>query len=169
MFLDTPPAAGYHVDAFYQGSRPEQPSAAPTAFVLKGKITTHNDRASINTFPSPSLRAPSVLTESENDGNSPGDEMIPPELDELCAREAGTFSGDGYPRPVPPTSFLDKMAALGVKQALAVAPDVTSAKAALTDIELFLRGPSRGKSGGYTGGPSNSISEHDRRTVFEKK
>jgi hypothetical protein len=83
--------------------------------------------------------------------------------------EAGTFYGDGYPCPVPPKSFLDKMAALGVKQALAVAPDVTSAKAALTDIELFLRGPSRGKSGGYTGGPSNSISEHDRRTVFEKK
>ncbi|KAJ7303599.1 hypothetical protein DFH08DRAFT_721984, partial [Mycena albidolilacea] len=42
------------------------------------------------------------------------------------------------------------MAALGVKQAVAIAPDVTSAKAALMDIELFLRGPSRGKSGGYT-------------------
>ncbi|KAJ7622725.1 hypothetical protein DFH06DRAFT_1009349, partial [Mycena polygramma] len=41
------------------------------------------------------------------------------------------------------------MATLGTKQALAVAPDITSAKAALTDIQLFLRGPSRGKSGGY--------------------
>ncbi|KAJ6518432.1 hypothetical protein DFH09DRAFT_939964, partial [Mycena vulgaris] len=41
------------------------------------------------------------------------------------------------------------MAALGIKQALAAAPDITSAKAALTDIKLVLRGPSRGKSGGY--------------------
>ncbi|KAJ7429553.1 hypothetical protein B0H11DRAFT_1767296, partial [Mycena galericulata] len=42
------------------------------------------------------------------------------------------------------------MAALGTKQALAAAPDITSAKAALMDIELVLRGPSRGKGGGYT-------------------
>ncbi|KAJ7107697.1 hypothetical protein C8R44DRAFT_637271, partial [Mycena epipterygia] len=41
------------------------------------------------------------------------------------------------------------MAVLGTKQFLAVAPDITSAKAALTDIELVLRGPSRGKGGGY--------------------
>ncbi|KAJ7229461.1 hypothetical protein C8J57DRAFT_1092564, partial [Mycena rebaudengoi] len=41
------------------------------------------------------------------------------------------------------------MAAIGVKQAVAVAPDISSAKAALTDMELVLRGPSRGKSGGY--------------------
>ncbi|KAJ7720467.1 hypothetical protein DFH07DRAFT_760847 [Mycena maculata] len=41
------------------------------------------------------------------------------------------------------------MAALGTKQFLAVAPDITSAQAALTDIQLVLRGPSRGKSGGF--------------------
>lgn len=70
-------------------------------------------------------------------------------MDELCVPDAGTFSGDGYPRPAPPKTFVEKMAALGTKQALAAAPDITSAKAALTDIELVLRGPSRGKSGGY--------------------
>ncbi|KAJ7605574.1 hypothetical protein FB45DRAFT_766748, partial [Roridomyces roridus] len=32
---------------------------------------------------------------------------------------------------------------------LAVAPDITSAKAALLDMEVTLRGPSRGKAGGY--------------------
>ncbi|KAJ7670285.1 hypothetical protein B0H17DRAFT_948860, partial [Mycena rosella] len=41
------------------------------------------------------------------------------------------------------------MAALGNKQALAAASDITSAKAALIDIELVLRGPSQGESGGY--------------------
>jgi hypothetical protein len=70
-------------------------------------------------------------------------------MDELCVPDAGTFSGDGYPRPTPPKTFVEKMAALRTKQALAAAPDITSAKAALTDIELVLRGPSRGKSGGY--------------------
>jgi hypothetical protein len=76
-------------------------------------------------------------------------EIVPPELDELCAADSGTFGGDGYPRPAPPKTFVEKMAAIGVKQAVAVAPDISSAKAALTDMELVLRGPSRGKSGGY--------------------
>ncbi|KAJ7075762.1 hypothetical protein C8R43DRAFT_1092969 [Mycena crocata] len=43
----------------------------------------------------------------------------------------------------PPQTFIEKMAALGTKQALAAAPDITSAKAALMDIQLLLRGPSR--------------------------
>ncbi|KAJ7656540.1 hypothetical protein B0H17DRAFT_1146195 [Mycena rosella] len=66
-----------------------------------------------------------------------------PELDELYAADAGVFTGDGYPRPAPPKTFLEKMAALGTKQALSAAPDITSAKAALVDIELVLRGLSR--------------------------
>ncbi|KAJ7308753.1 hypothetical protein DFH08DRAFT_719618, partial [Mycena albidolilacea] len=41
------------------------------------------------------------------------------------------------------------MAALGKRQLLAVAPGITAAKDALTDIQLVLRGPSRGVSGGY--------------------
>jgi hypothetical protein len=89
-----------------------------------------------------------MLADSDDD-NDLNSEIVPPELDELCAPEAGDFGGDGYPRPAPPKTFLEKMAALGTKQFLAVAPDITSAKAALTDIELVLRGPSRGKGGGY--------------------
>jgi hypothetical protein len=90
-----------------------------------------------------------MLAESDNDDDLDS-EIVPPELDELCATDAGAFAGDGYPRPAPPKTFIEKMAALGTKQALAAAPDITSAKAALMDIELVLRGPSRGKGGGYT-------------------
>ncbi|KAJ7083739.1 hypothetical protein B0H15DRAFT_802771 [Mycena belliarum] len=101
---------------------------------------------STHTFPTP--HPPSLLADSDNNEHL-DNEIISPELDELCAADAGAFVGDGYPRPVPPQTFVAKMAALGAKQALAVAPDITSAKAALTDIELVLRGKSRGKSGGY--------------------
>ncbi|KAJ6565098.1 hypothetical protein B0H10DRAFT_1965832 [Mycena sp. CBHHK59/15] len=150
---DTNPAAHYH--EFHQGSVPEPPTAAPFAFGLKGRLHLNNsqhtphqddDHASVHTFPTP--RAPSMLADSDDD-NDLNSEIVPPELDELCAPEAGDFGGDGYPRPAPPKTFLEKMAALGTKQFLAVAPDITSAKAALTDIELVLRGPSRGKGGGY--------------------
>jgi hypothetical protein len=103
--------------------------------------------ASIHTFPTP--RAPSLLAESDSDEHDLDSEIVPPELDELCAVEAGAFGGDGYPRPVPPKSFIEKMAGLGTKQILAVAPDITTASAALTDIQLVLRGPSRGKGGGF--------------------
>jgi hypothetical protein len=48
-----------------------------------------------------------------------------------------------------PKPLSKKMATLGTKQALAAAPSITSAATALTDIELVLRGPSRGKSGGF--------------------
>jgi hypothetical protein len=82
-----------------------------------------------------------MLAESDDD-NDLDSEVIPPELDELCAADAGAFGGDGYPRPAPPKTFIEKMAALGTKQALAATPDITSAKAALMDIELVLQGPS---------------------------
>ncbi|KAJ7732978.1 hypothetical protein B0H16DRAFT_1732494 [Mycena metata] len=143
--------------AFHQGSTPESPTAAPIAFQLKGKfppaentgasIHRDDDNTSTHTFPAP--RATSILAESDDDIDDLDDEIVPPEFDELCASDAGTFSGDGYPRPAPPKTFVQKMAALGTKQALAAAPDITSAGAALTDIELFLRGRSRGKSGGF--------------------
>ncbi|KAJ6617009.1 hypothetical protein B0H10DRAFT_1948692 [Mycena sp. CBHHK59/15] len=151
---DTNPA-GHYWSEFHQGSTPESPTGAPMAFGLKGKLFTANntgchppdsddDHTSIHTFPTP--HAPSVLAESdENDDLD--DEIVPPELDELCVPDAGTFGGDGYPCPAPPKTFVEKMAALGTKQALAAAPDITLAKAALTDIEPVLRGPSRGKSG----------------------
>jgi hypothetical protein len=45
-------------------------------------------------------RAPSILTESDNDDDG-DNEIVAPELDELCAADAGTFGGDGYPRPAP--------------------------------------------------------------------
>ncbi|KAJ6519197.1 hypothetical protein C8R45DRAFT_918270 [Mycena sanguinolenta] len=138
--------ADYHTSVFHQGSTPESPTAAPMAFKLRGKLTRlhhdSNDQASIHTFPTPD--APSMLAESDDD-----EEIIPPEFDELCAPEAGSFLGDGYPRSAPSKSFLEKMAALGAKQILAVAPDITSASAALVDMELTLRGPSRGAGGGY--------------------
>lgn len=85
----------------------------------------------------------------ESDDDEGDDEIVPPSFDELCAPEAGNFAGDGYPRPAPSKSFLEKMAALGTKQILAVAPDITTARAALIDIRLVLRGESRGVSGGY--------------------
>ncbi|KAJ7472041.1 hypothetical protein FB451DRAFT_1521447 [Mycena latifolia] len=152
VFLEDPNPAAQYQSEFHQGSMPEPPTGAPMAFKLVGKFTANNtgyhddDNTSIHTFPTP--RAPSMLAESD-DNDDLDNEIIPPELDELCAAEAGAFGGDGYPRPAPPKTFVEKMAALGAKQALAAAPDITSAKAALTDIELVLRGPSRGKSGGY--------------------
>ncbi|KAJ6629734.1 hypothetical protein B0H10DRAFT_2184301 [Mycena sp. CBHHK59/15] len=158
VFLeDSDPVAQYQGE-FHQGSTPETPTAAPMAFTLKGKLFTaknpanqsplqDDDRASTHTFPI--SRPPSMLAESDND-NDLDSETVPPELDELCAVDAGAFAGDGYPRPAPPKTFIEKMAALGTKKALAAAPDITSAKAALMDIELVLRGPSRGKGGGYT-------------------
>ncbi|KAJ6534918.1 hypothetical protein B0H19DRAFT_1080326 [Mycena capillaripes] len=137
VFLDnTDPPTQYH--EFHQGSMPEHPTAAPLAFKLKGRLAMNSecssesphhddDHASIQTFPPP--HAPSLLAGSDDyDLNS---EIVPPELDELCHRRKPS------------------MAALGTKQILAVAPDITSANAALMDIELVLRGPSRGKSGGY--------------------
>jgi hypothetical protein len=153
VFFENPDLAGpYH--KFHQGSTPESPTAAPLAFKLKGRLVAENshhyphqddDHASTHTFPTP--RAASVLAESDDDNLD--SEIVPPEFDELCAGEAGAFGGDGYPRPAPPKTFVEKMAMFGKKQFLAVAPDITLAKAALTDIELVLRGPSRGKSGGY--------------------
>ncbi|KAJ6547721.1 hypothetical protein B0H10DRAFT_1969497 [Mycena sp. CBHHK59/15] len=152
---DTNPAGQYWSE-FHQGSTPESPTGAPRAFEFKSKLFTSNntgchpqrddDHTSTHTFPTP--HAPSILAESD-EIDDPDDEIVPPEMDELCVPDAGTFSGDGYPRPAPPKTFVEKMTALGTKQALAAAPDITSAKAALTDIELVLRGPSRGKSGGY--------------------
>jgi hypothetical protein len=120
------------------------------AFALKGKLFTakipanqsplqDDDDASTHTFPT--SHPPSMLAESDDD-NDLDSEVIPPELDELCAADAGAFGGDGYPRPAPPKTFIEKMAALGTKQALAATPDITSAKAALMDIELVLQGPS---------------------------
>ncbi|KAJ6613571.1 hypothetical protein B0H10DRAFT_1951359 [Mycena sp. CBHHK59/15] len=133
------------VDRLYTGagSTPEPPTAAPTAFKMFGKFTTQctsphcdsDDLVSIHTFPTPC--APSISDESD-DNNDLENENLPPELDELCAPEAGAFAGDGYPCPAPPKSFLEKMAAIGTKQILAVAPDITAAKAALLDIELVL-------------------------------
>ncbi|KAJ6602305.1 hypothetical protein B0H10DRAFT_2230189 [Mycena sp. CBHHK59/15] len=94
-----------------------------------------DDHASVHTFPTP--HAPSMLADSDDD-NDLNSEIVPPELDELCAPEAGDFGGDGYPHPAPPKTFLERMAALGTKQFLTVAPDISLAKAALTDIELVL-------------------------------
>ncbi|KAJ7680161.1 hypothetical protein B0H17DRAFT_1206149 [Mycena rosella] len=154
VFLaETDPVAQYQSE-FHQGSMPETPTAAPMAFKLKGKLFTaenpghqsDDDHASVHTFPT--SHPPSVLADSDN-GDDLDSEIVPPELDELCAADAGVFTGDGYPRPAPPKTFLEKMATLGTKQALSAAPDITSAKATLVDIKLVLRGPSRGKSGGY--------------------
>jgi hypothetical protein len=153
VFHDTNPAAQYQ-NQFHQGTTPETPTAAPMAFKLWGKIprdTGHHsahdddDNTSTHTFPAP--HAPSILESDDSDDLD--NEIIPPELDELCVPDAGTFGGDGYPHPAPPKTFVEKMATLGTKQALAAAPSITSAAAALTDIELVLRGPSRGKSGGF--------------------
>ncbi|KAJ7714597.1 hypothetical protein B0H16DRAFT_1742514 [Mycena metata] len=151
---------------FYQGSTPEPVTSAPASFKLFGKLfqskskgLAHRDdadsvdRVSIATFPVEG--APSILGEPDYDGdddNATADddtEVVPQELDELLAVEAGNFAGDGYPRPAPPQSFIEKMAALEKKQAVAVAPDITSARAALVDIQLVLRGESRGKGGGF--------------------
>ncbi|KAJ7037631.1 hypothetical protein C8F04DRAFT_1180368 [Mycena alexandri] len=134
----SPPPAPFHSGVFYQGSTPEPATAAPAAFKLSGRLfqPTHHavdgadDRASISTFPT--ARAPPMLdaaSECDDDGD---DEIVPPALDELCAVEAGNFGGDGYPRPAPSQSFLEKMTALGAKQAVAVAPDITNARAALS-------------------------------------
>ncbi|KAJ6613906.1 hypothetical protein B0H10DRAFT_2221886 [Mycena sp. CBHHK59/15] len=142
VFLeDSDPVAQYQGE-FHQGSTPETPTAAPMAFTLKGKLFTAKNPA--NQSP---LQDDDPESDNDNDLDS---ETVPPELDELCAVDAGAFAGDGYPRPAPPKTFIEKMAALGTKKALAAAPDITSAKAALMDIELVLRGPSRGKGGGYT-------------------
>ncbi|KAJ7031101.1 hypothetical protein C8F04DRAFT_1186154 [Mycena alexandri] len=115
-----------HHHEFHQGSMPEPPTAAPPAFVLQGRINLNSsqyhgphqedDRAS------PTPRAPSILEHSDDD-NDLDSEIVPPEEDELCVPEAGNFGGDGYPRPAPPKTFVEKMAALGTKQFLAVAPD----------------------------------------------
>ncbi|KAJ7343795.1 hypothetical protein DFH08DRAFT_810344 [Mycena albidolilacea] len=151
VFLNNtnPPAADYHTGRLYQGSRPEPPEAAPMAFVIQGKIgpteceSPHhdNDHASIRIFPT--LCAPSLLAESDSDDHDLDNEIVPPELDELCAVEAGAFGGDRYPHPVPPKSFIEKMAGLWTKQILAVAPDIATASAALTDIQLVLQGPTK--------------------------
>ncbi|KAJ7691705.1 hypothetical protein B0H17DRAFT_1200839 [Mycena rosella] len=140
VFLtDTDPAAQYQSE-FHQGSTPETPTAAPTAFKLKGKIFIaenpghhDDDNTSAHTFPT--SRPPSVLADSDNDDDLDS-EIVPPEHDELCAADAGVFTGDGYPRPSPPETYVEKMAALGTKQALSTAPDITSAKATLVDIQL---------------------------------
>ncbi|KAJ7431693.1 hypothetical protein FB451DRAFT_1197768 [Mycena latifolia] len=172
VFLaDTDPAAQYQSE-FHQGSTPETPTAAPTAFKLKGKIFIEenpghheDDNTSAHTFPT--SRPPSVLADSDNDDDLDS-EIVSPEHDELCAADAGVFTGDGYPRPSPPETFVEKMAALGTKQALSAAPDITSAKAALVDIQLVLRGPSRGKSGGYIP-PDFSPWVRPSRAVFQSK
>ncbi|KAJ7237498.1 hypothetical protein C8J57DRAFT_1568187 [Mycena rebaudengoi] len=146
VFVDNSNPSGACETEFHQGSIPEPPTAAPMAFKLRGKFTAgpgpehDSDRAdceSTHTFPTP--HEPSML----GDDDDLESEIVPPELDELCAADSGTFGGDGYPRPAPPKTFVEKMAAIGVKQAVAVAPDISSAKAALTDMELVLRGPSR--------------------------
>ncbi|KAJ7157452.1 hypothetical protein C8R46DRAFT_1294155, partial [Mycena filopes] len=136
---------------FHQGRNPEPPTAAPPAFVLKGRLNLNSSQYPVPEADraSPTPRAPSFLDHSDDD-NDLDSEIVSPDQDELCVPEAGNFGGDGYPRPAPPQTFVQKMAALGTKQFLAVAPDITSAKAALTDIELVLRGPSRGKGGGFT-------------------
>ncbi|KAJ7713819.1 hypothetical protein B0H16DRAFT_1478397 [Mycena metata] len=152
VFSDDTNLGAQYQHAFHQGSTPETPTGAPMAFNLKGKLPRNtdprrdDDNVSINTFPG--SRAPSIL--ESDDGDDMDNEMVPPEQDELRVPEAGGFGGDGYPRPAPPQAFVEKMAAIGKKQALAAAPNITSAKAALTDIELTLQGPSRGKSGGFT-------------------
>ncbi|KAJ7683757.1 hypothetical protein B0H17DRAFT_1204893 [Mycena rosella] len=115
------------------------------AFKPKGKLFTaknpghqsphhDDDHTSVHTFP-PS-HPPSILADSDND-DDPDSEIVPPELDELCAADTSAFTGDGYPHPALPKTFVEKMAALGTKQALAAAPNITSAKAALIDIELI--------------------------------
>ncbi|KAJ7673356.1 hypothetical protein B0H17DRAFT_1140953 [Mycena rosella] len=147
VFLaDTDPVAQYQSE-FHQGSTPETPTAAPTAFKLKGKIFIaenpgHHDDDNMSAHTFPTSRPPSVLANSDNDDALdikivPRNMMnsVPPMPVFLC--------------PSPPETFVEKMAALGTKQALCAAPDITSAKAALVDIQLVLRGPSRGKSGGY--------------------
>jgi hypothetical protein len=83
------------------------------------------------------------------DSDENNSEIISPEFDELCVPDTGVLSGDRYPRPEPSKNFLQKMAALGKKQILAAALDITSAKAALMDMELVLRGLSCGACGGY--------------------
>ncbi|KAJ7300724.1 hypothetical protein DFH08DRAFT_828180 [Mycena albidolilacea] len=145
VFLeDTDPAAQYQSE-FHQGSTPETPAAAPMAFALKGKLFTaknpahpspHHDDDGVSTHTFPTPRPSSMLADSDND-NDLDSEIVPPKLDELCAADAGAFGGDGYPCPAPPETFVEKMAALGTKQALAAAPDITSAKAALMDIKLY--------------------------------
>lgn len=126
----------YH--EFYQGMTPEAPTAAPPAFVLKGRVNLRTPAShQEDGRASPTPRAPSIIEHSDDD-NDLDSEIVAPEEDELCVQEAGDFGGDGYPRPAPPKTFVKKMEELGRKQFLAVAPDVTSAKAALTDIELVL-------------------------------
>ncbi|KAJ7698439.1 hypothetical protein B0H14DRAFT_3904789 [Mycena olivaceomarginata] len=149
VFMDaSPPPADFHMSLFHQGSTPETSTAAPAAFkIVRGRLVTlhrdSSDNISTHTFPAPD--GASMLADSdENDS-----EIMSPEFDELCVPDAGVFSGDGYPRPEPSKNFLQKMAALGKKQFLAAAPDITSAKAALVDMELVLRGPSRGACSGY--------------------
>ncbi|KAJ6621724.1 hypothetical protein B0H10DRAFT_1945251 [Mycena sp. CBHHK59/15] len=144
----------HHTSVFHQGSVPEPPTAMPMAFKLFGKFTTgrtsphcdSDDLASIHTFPTPCT---SSISAESDDNNDLENENLPPELDKLCAPEVRAFPGDVYPCLAPPKSFLKKMAAIRTKQILAVAPDITATKAVLLDIELVLRGPSQGASGGY--------------------
>jgi hypothetical protein len=76
---------------------------------------------------------------------------IPPEEDELlCQDPEIRFQDDGYPRPKPTASFIERMQQEDQRPgAVRMAPSVALATSARIDIEKLLRGESRGKSGGY--------------------
>lgn len=117
------------------------------------------DNASSYTFPVPS--PPELLVDDDESEASQVefDEDVPdplddvpvlPEEDELLAPGPGSFDGDGYPRPSPPAGFVNRMGKEAARPGrVRVAPTVSAAAEALAQVNVILRGESRGKNGGY--------------------
>lgn len=161
--------SSFHSDVFYLGSAPEPPDAAPDyaphIFELP-PIPTERfreseacDAVSVHTFSTtnnhPPLSSHSADYPWDDDIPDEFDDMhIPPEEDELCAvSPSRSFNlGDSdYPRPSPPRFFLEHMAEQSKRTGIIhEAPTTASAAGALCDIEILLRGTSRGQnSKGY--------------------
>ncbi|TRM55594.1 hypothetical protein BD626DRAFT_577096 [Schizophyllum amplum] len=86
----------------------------------------------------------------EDDYGDPFDFTTLPDDDELLSPDPGTFDGSYYPRPRPPPSFQERYTEARSRAGrLREAPTVTLAHDALKDVLLLLRGPSRGRAGGY--------------------
>ncbi|KAJ7049601.1 hypothetical protein C8F01DRAFT_1093302 [Mycena amicta] len=124
-----------------------------------------NDTASISTFISPTPAHP--LTEHLPSNLSLHDQStddfpwdfdfddiylddlsVPEQEDELLATQAvPLFSDDGYPRPRPPTSFLQHMEQYSTRPGkLCEAPLVSEAELAAADVQKELRGDYRGSA-----------------------
>ncbi|KAJ7062530.1 hypothetical protein C8F01DRAFT_1082186 [Mycena amicta] len=76
------------------------------------------------------------------------DLSVPEQEDELLATQAvPLFSDDGYPRPRPPTSFLQRMEQYSTRPGkLREAPLVSEAELAAADVQKELRGDYRGSA-----------------------